>query len=75
MLKLKDLTNIRKKPVCFCGRPLIKSTLGELCEIHGAEVRIDPTFVDASFQITDLEGEPLHDRFLNESFPAKRDET
>jgi hypothetical protein len=72
MLKLKDLANIRKKPVCFCGRPLIKSTLGKLCEIHGTDIRIDPTFVDASFQITDLEGEPLHDHYLNESFPQNQ---
>lgn len=72
MLKLKELTNIRKKPVCFCGRPLVKSTLGELCEIHGTDIRIDPIFVDASFQFTDLEGEPLHDHFLNESFPQNQ---
>ncbi|MFX1466176.1 MAG: hypothetical protein ACFFA5_06875 [Promethearchaeota archaeon] len=72
MLKLKELTNIRKKPVCFCGRPLVKSSLGEFCEIHGTDIRIDPIFVDASFQITDLEGEPLHDHFLNESFPQNQ---
>ncbi|WP_287586269.1 hypothetical protein [Candidatus Borrarchaeum sp.] len=72
MLKLQDLTNVRKKPVCFCGRTLVKSSLGEFCEIHGTDIRIDPIFVDASFQITDLEGEPLHDHFLNESFPQNQ---
>ncbi len=72
MLKLKDLKPVRKKPVCFCGRTLVKSSLGEFCEIHGTDIRIDPIFVDASFQITDLEGEPLHDHFLNESLPQNQ---
>jgi hypothetical protein len=65
MLRLKEITDVRKKPVCFCGRPLT----GEFCEIHGTDIRVDPIFVDSFFQVTDLDGKSLFDRELHVSFP------
>ncbi|MFW9996106.1 MAG: hypothetical protein ACFFD4_28960, partial [Candidatus Odinarchaeota archaeon] len=47
MLRLREITRISRRMLCYCGNPLI----GDFCPDHGFDIRIDSFFVDASFDM------------------------
>jgi len=58
-VRLKKILGIKYTRCCFCGRPL----LGNLCEVHGADVRIAMRIIHAQFEALNKTNQ--HTRLLN----------
>lgn len=65
MLQLKEIIDVRNSRVCFCGRSLV----GEFCNVHGTDIRVEMFHIDARFQIT---GIPFEELFIDVSIPSNQ---